>query len=808
MKMYKEKPHKLEIDGPVAHKREEGLSDYPQNIDTFRTGGLEYQAGERAWSQGGIFPQELDQFVTGGERRESELFFRSPSRERWFVGEIIASRYRLEVPIGAGGMGQVWKAQDLEDSSTVALKRLWPHLLSNGYNFQHFLQEMKCLRNIRHPQIVRVFECYPEHAFFVMEWLDGEDLRSALREKGRMSLSEVCQISIQIASALECAHEQGLIHRDLKPENVFVCKGDSLKIKLLDFGISFFDERTQCTTRWGGMGSAYYMAPEQLYAQKEISYPCDVYSFGVLLYELLVGRIPTLGAPPLSSHFPALFQAKSIPSSECPPGLEDDYLQILRSFEKIQQRTILQNPASRCSLKEIVTTLKWCDQDLKKKREALESECQGNLHKMLLQGKLEAPLDCIDTYIKHFPGNPVFELLKQELLRERTQLKRLEGEVRALLDAEAGTKAYLCWEKAAFSSKYSAIYWEHPLVEAILFAFEQERLEYLDLSVDFAVSDCMEHHHSWVRGLAFDGTGEHLASASMQIGCWRTSSFSFVGSFRGHRSWVRALAFHPSLPWLASASEDDLVILWDLESGEQRMRLSTEGKSGGLWDLAFSSDGQYLAAATGQGHIILWSLPDGVVNAHLHKHIQKATSVCFSPRGNLLASASEDGKILLWSTKDGSCVRTFRGPKEVVGSVLFAPDGRQLIGGYADGKISVWEPYSGLLLSSFSAHEQRIRALAMHPKGHFLLSGSDDTTIAIWDGLSGHCVQRLQGHESRVLRLAMHPSGSYFASSSADTTVRLWKNQAQPLTFHPFQEVERAMNATKCFQETCAEEAR
>lgn len=219
------------------------------------------------------------------------------------------SHYRIISKIGAGGMGEVYRAQDTELGRHVALKFLPEDLASNQNRIKRFNQEAKTASALNHPNILTVYEIgrADETIYMATEFVDGLTLRQRLRQRERpLKLVEILDIAIQIASALVAAHTAGIVHRDIKPENIMV-RADGI-VKVLDFGLAKLTERQDSLTGsedstvafvntepGSVLGTAAYMSPEQA-AGREVDARSDVWSLGVVLYEMIAGRAPFEGA--------------------------------------------------------------------------------------------------------------------------------------------------------------------------------------------------------------------------------------------------------------------------------------------------------------------------------------------------------------------------------------------------------------------------------------------------------------------------------------------------------------------------------
>jgi serine/threonine-protein kinase len=222
-----------------------------------------------------------------GRRATSAPSFDFPDHARFLPGAMLAGRYRIVGLLGRGGMGDVYRADDLRLGQTVALKFLPEAFAQDPGRLQRFLGEVRIARQVTHPNVCRVYdvgETDGQH-YLSMEYVDGEDLGSLLRRIGRLPEDKAVQLARQICAGLAAAHDQGILHRDLKPANVMI--DGRGRARLTDFGLAGLAEGFA-----GGevrAGTPAYMAPEQL-AGKSVSIKSDLYSLGLVLYELFTGK--------------------------------------------------------------------------------------------------------------------------------------------------------------------------------------------------------------------------------------------------------------------------------------------------------------------------------------------------------------------------------------------------------------------------------------------------------------------------------------------------------------------------------------
>lgn len=212
-------------------------------------------------------------------------------------GAVLAGRYEVDRLIGEGGMGDVYLAKHLKIDKKVAIKVLAPEQMRRPRAVSRFLQEAKATSKIRHDNVVDItdFGEVNGRAFFVMEYFEGEDLHFMLKREGQISWERAQGIAIQLLEGLSAAHQVGIIHRDVKPHNCFITPRENNVefVKVIDFGIAKLrDGADEQLTRTGAiMGTAEYMSPEQGQGA-ELDGRSDLYSVGVILYRMLVGRVP------------------------------------------------------------------------------------------------------------------------------------------------------------------------------------------------------------------------------------------------------------------------------------------------------------------------------------------------------------------------------------------------------------------------------------------------------------------------------------------------------------------------------------
>ncbi len=272
-----------------------------------------------------------------------------------YTGTVLKDRYVLENVLGVGGMAVVYRASDKVTGNTVAVKILKDEFVSDEQFRRRFLNESRAISMLRHRNIVSVidFEFEGNIQYIVMEYIDGITLKDFMRAQKALPFSIACKIAMQILSALQHAHERGIVHRDIKPQNIMLLSDGTIKV--MDFGIARISKFETVTMTDKAIGTVYYISPEQAKGEKT-DQRSDIYSTGVMLYEMLTGTLAFDGDTPVSV---ALKQIQTSP--EKPTVLND---QIPLGLEQIVLKAMLKTPDKRYqSAAEMVNDLRLILQD-------------------------------------------------------------------------------------------------------------------------------------------------------------------------------------------------------------------------------------------------------------------------------------------------------------------------------------------------------------------------------------------------------------------------------------------------------------
>src|ERR1700722_4570207 len=257
-------------------------------------------------------------------------------------GTVLVERYRIVALLGRGGMGEVYRAEDLKLGNVVALKFLPASLQHDAAALADFHAEVRNARQVSHPNVCRVYdigEVNGQH-FLTMEYIDGEDLSSLLRRIGRLPPDKALETAHQICAGLSAAHDCGLLHRDLKPANIML--DGRGRVRITDFGLAL--SSAEASGRSETAGTPAYMAPEQI-GKGEASVRSDIYSLGLVFYELFTGRLPYKADTPIEWRRAHLESSPRTPSSvvkDIDPVVETAILRCLQKDPALRPSSVRQ----------------------------------------------------------------------------------------------------------------------------------------------------------------------------------------------------------------------------------------------------------------------------------------------------------------------------------------------------------------------------------------------------------------------------------------------------------------------------------
>lgn len=739
----------------------------------------------------------------------------------WIGLSIGEGRYRIVRPLGAGGMGTVFRARDTRLQSDVVLKVPHPAFLAADATFaRRFQREIQSLVSLVHPHVARILDV-GEHEglpFLVMAYLGGGSLndRRPRDEKGRFKTVKPETLSgwlMQVAEALDFIHAQGFIHRDIKPENILFDKHGNAYLS--DFGIAkaVGEGTAQETNLTGGgaIGTPGYIAPEILLGQ-DYDARSDQYALAVTVYELLAGRSPfraptpealiavqlTKKVPDLKTirpHLPAelcaavmrglerepekrypdcrsfaeaVRTAVQFSSSGSVPSVPTDGVDVSLlqepSLADQTRRTDFSSPTSQ----RLSVTAEFVPQQRERHPSSVQLAPQSP---QITGGQSSARAQ---TSAASLPPDPA-QLLPQRRPPIISPRMRFWAALVGALITGTVLLVYLIGDKQQQSTT------PRPEDQSIASIKEgddeglREPGKEQTVSVLFLPQTTLHGHSRTVTSVTFSPDGKRILTGSLDKSAilWNAETGEQIRLLHGHADSITSVAFSPDGKRILTGSFDKTAILWNAETGTPIQTL--RGHSGVVYSVTFSRDGKRIATGSADKTVILWNAETGKQNQTLRGHSFWVSSVAFSLDGRRLVTGSGDKMAILWNAATGEQIRTLSGHSDLVSAVSFSPDGKQILSASWDDTAILWNAETGEQIRTLQDHSAKITSAVFSSDGKRILTGSLDKTAILWNVKSGEIIQTLRGHSGSVWSVAFSPDGRRIATGSADNTAIIWQ---------------------------------
>jgi WD40 repeat protein/serine/threonine protein kinase len=756
------------------------------------------------------------------------------------AGSTIAG-YKLVEQIGEGGMGAVWMAQQTEPVKRLVAVKLIKAGMDSKQVIARFEAERQALALMDHPNIARVLDGGTTDAgrpYFVMDLVKGVPITKYCDEH-HFTPRQRLELFLPVCQAVQHAHQKGIIHRDLKPSNVLVAQYDGKPVpKVIDFGVAkaagqSLTDKTLVTGFGAIVGTLEYMSPEQAEVnQLDIDTRSDIYSLGVLLYELLTGSPPfskkdlenagmlemlrVIREQEPSKPSTKLSSSEALPTLSANRGTEPAKLTklvrgeldwiVMKALEKDRnrryetangfaadvQRYLADEPVQACPPSAGYRLRKF-----------------GRRNKRALTTVALLTLALLVTIVVLAVSNVVVG-------RERDQkAQALHDKETALLNESAALvratkQEILAKENAARAEtqKQAALEQERIAKEQTLLAHRRFYDAQMNLADQASESGNPARVLDLLAGQRPRKDEEDLRTFEWYY-LWRQLHRGRRLTLRGHRGWVGSVAFSPNSRTLASSSSDGTVRLWDVASGQSETIFDGDGSD--LPAVEFSPDGKTLAWVSHDRMVRVWDVATRKLRWSLAGHTDLIWTLAFSPDGKTLVTGSQDKSVRVWDLAAGKAVSTLAGHQYPVQSVAVSPDGKTMAsasgweadvkvwdvaarkerftvpGGYPvaflpDGALAclghfgtgatVWDVATGKKLAGFSGNGGRL-AMAVAPDGKTLGYGGFDRNVMLWNVVTG----QKRAHHPRLApihSLAFSPNGKLAASGTDDGIIELW----------------------------------
>jgi WD40 repeat protein/tRNA A-37 threonylcarbamoyl transferase component Bud32 len=714
-------------------------------------------------------------------------------------------KFQVLEQLGRGAFGTVYKARDLELERLVAVKVPRAGSFATPAEEERFLREARAAAQLSHPGIVPVLEIAHDRGvpYIVSEYVEGLTLADVLTAR-RPGFREAAELVAAVADALEYAHRQKIVHRDVKPSNLLL--DGAGRPRVTDFGLARRGEGEITVTLDGQiLGTPAYMSPEQAAGeQQRVDTRNDVYSLGVVLYELLTGELPFRGNQRMLLH-------QVLHDEPRPPRSLND--RVPRDLETVCLKAMAKAPGRRyASAANMADDLRrWLNGEPVRARPvgrgervarwarrhpaaaalvgvsglallALVAAAVGLFYNSRLQGAL--------AEAEEQRGRA--EQLKAEAEEQRGRAEQLKAE------AEGQRRRADRYLYASDMNLAHAAWQDNQLTRMVdlLARHESKRITTED-------HRGFEWHYLWrlchsdlrtlrapsqrLTSVCFGPDGRRVAANGLQgtVKVWDVRTGEECLSLSGHSFEGGCVCFSRDGRWLASGGSMGALRVWDAQEGKELFRL--KGHVGEVRGVSFSPDGRWLVSASadyevgrqmaGQSENTLrvWDMQTGQAHRCLSGHTAGVKAVCYSPDGRWLASGSDDRTIKVWDARTWLEHLTLKGHDAAVWCVSYGPDGEQLASGDGEGTVRVWDTRTGQQRLAFvHAAGRVVYGVCFSPDGGQIASGCWDNTVKVWDARTGQERAVLRGHQAPVAGVSFSPDGRVLASASWDQTVKLW----------------------------------
>lgn len=697
-------------------------------------------------------------------------------------------KFLLKEVLGSGGFGVVYRAEDIDLAREVAIKI--PHL--GGFSHesrQRFLQEATAAANLHHPHVVEVHQSGTHRGvcFLVSEYCPGPTLRQWLDENGPVgSAKHAAQIILRLAEAVAHAHENGIVHRDIKPANVILdsrrsCDRLPYWPKLTDFGTARLVGSDLSLTSSGTLiGTVPYMAPEQISRNQEVGPSCDIYALGVLLYELVAGKLPIHGSD-YAETIRDVLAVDPVPLHRRVPGTARDLSAICACcLEKSPHgrypsaqhlasdlRRFLNHEATHARpLGPGARLVRWS------RRNPLPLAIMGTI--CLTFAIIFCGLAWHTTRLKELNGRLTHSNRQAlELKRRAEQSERQTLRLRYASDVRLAAK---CWRDGDLTTARDLLAGYDPAAQQDLCGIEWHFLNRALQPRTETVAACASPLYC----LRFSPDFQLFATAGAEgiIRLHERTSGQVRLAIDSGQGEVNGVAFSPDGTTLASAGDDGSVRLWKVHDGTPVHSFAAH--KGLVFGVHFTSDGQRLVTCGADACVHVWT--DGQLQQTYRDHDARVEALDLSADGHWLATAGKDGALVVRDMSTGRIHFRWSEAGGTLPSVAISPDSASVAVVEAAGDTKLLRLFDLATKTKIleRQHPDGIQSVAFSPDSSALLTGDNTGVMRIWNvarretDANGdkELAAIWRAHEARIYAVGFEPNGSSVLSVGQQGEVR------------------------------------
>jgi WD40 repeat protein/serine/threonine protein kinase/TPR repeat protein len=689
--------------------------------------------------------------------------------------------YELLRPLGAGGMAEVWLARRADGAFKRELALKLPMITRARRDLEpRFDRERDILASLHHPNIARMFDAGLTEGgqpYLALEYIDGRQINTFCDEQS-LDLRNRLELFRQVLAALQYAHAHGVIHRDIKPSNILVSADGT--VHLLDFGIAKLladgeAKETELTQLSGRALTPDYAAPEQI-AGRPITTAADVYSCGVVLYELLTGERPyRLKRNSRGALEDAILQTEPLAPSRATLAAQSARIGAMTApklaralrgdLDTIALKALKKEPGERYAtanaFSEDITRFLVGDVVLARPDSVAYRALKFVRRHYIAIGVTAALILTLagglaaTSYEAHLAARQRDAALQAQL---RSLTQTAGGRLR---DGDLGGAMAIILEVLSRQGTQAQF------TPEALSVFQQARDS--DRSVMRLIG-----HSSLVTSASFSADGKHIVTSSHDQTAilWDTQTGQPLRTFTGHSDKVNVAVFSPDGTRILTTSHDQTARIWDVATGRQLTVLA--GHTDRVFAGNFSPDGRRIVTGSYDNTARIWDAQTGQVLQVLRGHSRPVHAAQFSPGGDRVVTGSYDNTARIWDVTSGRTVGLFDGHTDMVLSAAFSPDGRRVVTGSLDNTARVWEASTGRQLFALFGHRNWVAKAVFSSDGRLILTASYDRSAQLWNAETGEALQKFTGHDNAVLDARFSHDEKQVVTASMDNSARVW----------------------------------